>query len=147
MKLTKKILTEMVQESLNEIALKIVKFSQKDMEDLHNTGQINKKGVFYQYQEPVEEAAGNGENPDGLDDIRAKVPGLEVQPVDYRRKNKESEASDHPEDAWERGFNKVMQSQLDNWDNVDPTWEDGHGTGNHKFGETVNMWLDTHNPL
>mgnify|MGYP003141837038 CR=1 FL=1 len=60
MKLTKNKLNEIVQETLNEMALKIVKFSPKEMMNLHQTGQVNKDGVFYQFEEPVTEAGPYG---------------------------------------------------------------------------------------
>ena len=55
MKLTKKILEQLVEETINEMAIKIVKFSPQEMMQLHQTGQVDKDGVFYQYEEPVHE--------------------------------------------------------------------------------------------
>ena len=63
MKLTRNILEQLVEETIEEMAIKIVKFSPQDMEQLHRVGQVNKDGVFYQYEEPVQEGTcGYGEN-------------------------------------------------------------------------------------
>jgi hypothetical protein len=63
MKLTRNILEQLVEETIQEMAIKIVKFSPQDMEQLHRVGQVNKDGVFYQYEEPVQEGTcGYGEN-------------------------------------------------------------------------------------
>ena len=53
MKITKTDLTNLIRDELENF--KIVKLSKDDMEQLHKTGQIEKDGVFYQYQEPVKE--------------------------------------------------------------------------------------------
>ena len=53
MKITKTNLTNLIRDELENF--KIVKLSKDDMEQLHKTGQIEKDGVFYQYQEPVKE--------------------------------------------------------------------------------------------
>ena len=53
MKITKTNLTDLIRDELENF--KIVKLSKDDMEQLHKTGQIEKDGVFYQYQEPVKE--------------------------------------------------------------------------------------------
>ena len=63
MKLTRNILEQLVEETIEEMAIKIVKFSPQDMEQLHKVGQVNKDGVYYQYEEPVQEGTcGYGEN-------------------------------------------------------------------------------------
>ena len=63
MKLTRNILEQLVEETIEEMAIKIVKFSPQDMEQLHRVGQVNKDGVYYQYEEPVQEGTcGYGEN-------------------------------------------------------------------------------------
>jgi len=38
----------------------IIKFSGDDMENLHKSGQIEKDGIFYQYEQPVEEGKNKG---------------------------------------------------------------------------------------
>ena len=53
MKITKTNLTNLIKDELENF--KIVKLSKDEMEQLHKTGQMEKDGVFYQYQEPVEE--------------------------------------------------------------------------------------------
>ena len=53
MKITKTNLTNLIRDELENF--KIVKLTTDDMEQLHKTGQIEKDGVFYQYQEPVKE--------------------------------------------------------------------------------------------
>ena len=53
MKITKTDLTNLIRDELENF--KIVKLTADDMEQLHKTGQIEKDGVFYQYQEPVKE--------------------------------------------------------------------------------------------
>jgi len=53
LKITKTNLTNLIRDELENF--KIVKLSKDDMEQLHKTGQIEKDGVFYQYQEPVKE--------------------------------------------------------------------------------------------
>ena len=53
MKITKTELTNLIRDELENF--KIVKLTPDDMEQLHKTGQIEKDGVFYQYQEPVKE--------------------------------------------------------------------------------------------
>ena len=53
MKITKTQLTNLIRDELENF--KIVKLTADDMEQLHKTGQIEKDGVFYQYQEPVKE--------------------------------------------------------------------------------------------
>jgi hypothetical protein len=55
MKLNRNILEQLVEETLSEMAIKIVKFSPQEMMQLHQTGQIDKDGIYYQYEEPVEE--------------------------------------------------------------------------------------------
>ena len=53
MKITKTDLTNLIRDELENF--KIVKLSKDEMEQLHKTGQMEKDGVFYQYQEPVKE--------------------------------------------------------------------------------------------
>ena len=53
MKITKTDLTNLIRDEVENF--KIVKLTPDDMEQLHKTGQIEKDGVFYQYQEPVKE--------------------------------------------------------------------------------------------
>ena len=53
MKITKTNLTNLIRDELENF--KIIKLTADDMEQLHKTGQIEKDGVFYQYQEPVDE--------------------------------------------------------------------------------------------
>ena len=53
MKITKTQLTDLIKDELENF--KIVKLSKDDMEQLHKSGQLEKDGVFYQYQEPVDE--------------------------------------------------------------------------------------------
>ena len=53
MKITKTDLTNLIRDELENF--KIIKLTADDMEQLHKTGQIEKDGVFYQYQEPVKE--------------------------------------------------------------------------------------------
>ena len=53
MKITKTQLTDLIRDELENF--KIVKLTADDMEQLHKSGQIEKDGVFYQYQEPVKE--------------------------------------------------------------------------------------------
>jgi hypothetical protein len=55
MKLTRDILEQLVEETIKEMALRIVKFSPQEMMQLHQVGQVEKDGVFYQYEEPVHE--------------------------------------------------------------------------------------------
>jgi len=54
LKISKTNLTKLIRDELENF--KIVKLSVDDMEQLHKTGQIEKDGVFYQYQEPVKES-------------------------------------------------------------------------------------------
>ena len=54
MKITKTDLTNLIRDELENF--KIIKLTADDMEQLHKTGQIEKDGVFYQYQEPVKES-------------------------------------------------------------------------------------------
>ena len=53
MKITKTQLSDLIRDELENF--KIVKLSKDDMEQLHKSGQLEKDGVFYQYQEPVDE--------------------------------------------------------------------------------------------
>ena len=87
MKLTRNILEQLVEETIEEMAIKIVKFSPQDMEQLHKVGQVNKDGVYYQYEEPVQEGTcGYGENgelgeePAGPHLIKKKMKE-EVEPI------------------------------------------------------------------
>ena len=68
MKITKTDLTNLIRDELENF--KIVKLTADDMEQLHKTGQIEKDGVFYQYQEPVEE---------GKKIIVKSIPGRKIQ--------------------------------------------------------------------
>jgi len=53
LKITKTQLTNLIKDELENF--KIVKLSKDEMEQLHKTGQMEKDGVFYQYEEPVKE--------------------------------------------------------------------------------------------
>ena len=55
MKLNRNILEQLVEETLYEMAVKIVKFSPQEMMQIHQVGQVEKDGVYYQYEEPVKE--------------------------------------------------------------------------------------------
>ena len=68
MKITKTDLTNLIRDELENF--KIVKLTADDMEQLHKSGQIEKDGVFYQYQEPVEE---------GKKIIVKSIPGRKIQ--------------------------------------------------------------------
>ena len=68
MKITKTNLTNLIRDELENF--KIVKLTADDMEQLHKTGQIEKDGVFYQYQEPVDE---------GKKIIVKSIPGRKIQ--------------------------------------------------------------------
>ena len=49
MKIKSSILRKLVKEVLSEV--NIVKFNQDEMGELHKGGQIEKNGVFYQYEQ------------------------------------------------------------------------------------------------
>ena len=68
MKITKTDLTNLIRDELENF--KIIKLTADDMEQLHKTGQIEKDGVFYQYQEPVDE---------GKKIIVKSIPGRKIQ--------------------------------------------------------------------
>ena len=68
MKITKTQLTDLIRDELENF--KIVKLTADDMEQLHKSGQIEKDGVFYQYQEPVDE---------GKKIIVKSIPGRKIQ--------------------------------------------------------------------
>ena len=68
MKITKTDLTNLIRDELENF--KIVKLTADDMEQLHKSGQMEKDGVFYQYQEPVEE---------GKKIIVKSIPGRKIQ--------------------------------------------------------------------
>ena len=56
MKITRNQIKSIVKEAIDDIHNNIVKFSKQDMESLHTSGQIEKDGVYYQYQEPIDES-------------------------------------------------------------------------------------------
>ena len=77
MKITKTNLTNLIRDELENF--KIIKLSKDEMEQLHKTGQIEKDGVFYQYQEPVEEklkmskGSGRGQSWTNYDDGKIRM--------------------------------------------------------------------------
>ena len=74
MKITKTDLTNLIRDELENF--KIVKLSKDEMEQLHKTGQIEKDGVFYQYQEPVKESVWGlpkGSNTTNMDELDAEL--------------------------------------------------------------------------
>ena len=77
MKITKTDLTNLIRDELENF--KIVKLSKDEMEQLHKTGQMEKDGVFYQYQEPVEEkikiskGSGRGQSWTNYDDGKIRM--------------------------------------------------------------------------
>ena len=77
MKITKTDLTNLIRDELENF--KIVKLSKDEMEQLHKTGQMEKYGVFYQYQEPVEEkikiskGSGRGQSWTNYDDGKIRM--------------------------------------------------------------------------
>ena len=86
MKITKTDLTNLIRDELENF--KIVKLSKDDMEQLHKSGQLEKDGVFYQYQEPVDErikesvwGLPKGSNTTNMDELDAELSRAGIKSI------------------------------------------------------------------